>query len=73
MAGEKQTEILSVNGKPSEYRSLNIHHTVSGFVIQVFFVFLNQDIILEGKSFSVCSCIVISALANCQTESRTLS
>ena len=36
MAGEKQTEILSVNGKPSEYRSLNIHHTVSGFVIQVF-------------------------------------
>ena len=35
--GEQQTEILSVNGKPSEYRSLNIHHTVSGFVIRVFF------------------------------------
>ena len=35
--GEQQTEILSVNGKPSEYRSLNIHHTLSGFVIRFFF------------------------------------
>ena len=35
--GEQQTEILSVNGKPSEYRSLNIHYTMSVFVKTVFF------------------------------------
>ena len=42
--GEQQTEILSVNGKPSEYRSLNIHHTaVSGFVIRVFLKCISQS------------------------------
>ena len=35
--GAKQTEILSVNGKPSEYRSLNIHYIMSVFVKTVFF------------------------------------
>ena len=38
MAGEKQTEILSVNGKPSEYRSLNILSAMSAFV-NIFFLF----------------------------------
>ena len=38
MAGEKQTEILSVNGKPSEYRSLNILSAISAFV-KIFFLF----------------------------------
>ena len=36
--GEKQTEILSVNGKPSEYRSLNILSAMSAFV-KIFFLF----------------------------------
>ena len=39
MAGEKQTEILSVNGKPSEYRSLNILSAMSAFV-KIFFSLL---------------------------------
>ena len=39
MAGEKQTEILSVNGKPSEYRSLNILSAMSAFV-NIFFSLL---------------------------------
>ena len=38
VAGEKQTEILSVNGKPSEYRSLNILSAMSAFV-KIFFLF----------------------------------
>ena len=38
MAGEKQTEILSVNGKPSEYRSLNILSAMIAFV-NIFFLF----------------------------------
>ena len=36
--GEQQTEILSVNGKPSEYRSLNILSAMSAFV-NIFFLF----------------------------------
>ena len=40
MAGEKQTEILSVNGKPSEYRSLNILSAMSAFVNIFFSVLL---------------------------------
>ena len=38
VAGEKQTEILSVNGKPSEYRSLNILSAMSAFV-KIFILF----------------------------------
>ena len=40
MAGEKQTEILSVNGKPSEYRSLNILSAMSAFVNMFFSLLL---------------------------------
>ena len=35
--GAKQTEILSVNGKPSEYRSLNIHYAPSVYLSIVCF------------------------------------
>ena len=46
VAGEKQTEILSVNGKPSEYRSLNILSAMSAFV-NIFFLFYYLYVILK--------------------------